>query len=228
MTRSKNDSSSVALKVAVVAGVFGVAATLVTLLAQFVSYKQSRNVNVVATDISAVQVGARRGLNLAVENNSDIPASVTHIYLEFWQSGSPAASAGWKLYEFVGSVDKAGRITGSTQTSYPGLMDSVKFPATGSLKLYNAGGWQLQIATPLREEIPANGHLWLTIILPVTLQVIGDTEVLSIGAINARTYISQDGFQLLSFLQDRGKTGLSLRMNYDEGRTAKYKGSITF
>jgi hypothetical protein len=226
----KNSKLRPAVVASIVGGAFVLLAAFIGLLVPIVSHYLGRYSNVVPTKAVPVTITSRSGVSIVLSNKSEIPESLTNVQITLSQTGSRTMIAGYRTYLISGEVDYAGSISGSAETLYDQLPDaSVSFPVDGHVKVWSTGGWQLQIDVPVQEEIDGNGHFFIVLLLPDSMDVPSKSWLL--GARNLGDYVSGESekvFHLKRFLSDVGPMAIEVKIIYGEEQTGTYKSVIKF
>lgn len=229
--KSNWKKASVGVRSAIIAGLFVLAAAVLSILLPLVVRYIDNRPNLVIQTISPVVVDSTSGVSIVLKNNSAMAESVSRGELLFRQRGRPIATGGWTTYQLTGEVNTQGSISGKA-TTVPDTSSQrmISFPVKGSIEMYNAGGWDLRMTFNLHEELPPNTHLSIAVLLPQSLEI---TEQGGLGGVlaepNLAKYVSGDSkkhFQLTRFLKERGETGLSAEITYGNAHTTTYKGLI--
>jgi hypothetical protein len=198
--------------------------------AVFAGYKTAfPNKHVVTTSVVPVTIKSNSGVSVSITNRSNLPESLSEIRLTLSQTGIPIQTAGWRTYSIAGSIDSNGLVVGSAETQYPQSETFIKYSVKGQMKRWNGGGWQLEIEVPLREEIDGNGHSFIALLLPDSMDVTSESNYG--GLVDLGDYLTGDSrnvFQLKRFLTESEKMRVDVTLTYGDGESSTYKGVIDF
>ena len=219
----------------IIAGFFLVLAAVITGLWYYWPPRAAKSPQLTITDVAPANVDARTGLDAVLWNRSDVPESITSVSLTLSQQPRrvPTAATGTmarSVYDLSGTVEfrpaQQASITGTVQPRTTDAMEQpVSHPLSATISQDVLGLFEIACRFSLREELPANSHLSIVLLLPETMHV-SDAH-----ATTLLDYVSGSPpteFHLVQLLRDSGRLRVTFTVTYAEGKTATYQGFMTF
>jgi hypothetical protein len=222
---------------AIVAALIGVFFLLVQPLAtRIINEYWNRTSEIRIADVRAAITDGKPTIDVVLWNPTSVAQAVVSVEVGLAQEGLPLALIEKSVYQLNGEllIDRSsGAVKGGVQTQ-----DRIIYPFEGLLEVYARGGWSLLLTIPVREKLAPGDSRSILFVVPSNLDVIarggdwltGWLPFTSAGGL-AEKYLAgpeKREFAVAEFLRGRGSTKAQVRAKRGDGKTAIYRGSITF
>jgi hypothetical protein len=224
----------------IIAGIFVIAAALLTGFGPGIWRYIENRPDVQIQDVVTVQKGKSVGVDIVLRNKSASPQAITSFGVE-WSQGRGQNNPPFvfaireprKIYFLQPTIEIVSReeiaVHGNAESAEDERsVKGINYALSGSFSIWGANDWHLGFGCPIRAELAAGDHLFLTLFFPEQISISHVQTAAEIPLLDRYVSMNSTELNLRQFLKETGPINLTFNIDYDDSRRARFSKSLNF